>query len=61
MQVKYDEYSLETLRGARVVGMTTTGVARQQKLVAALNPKVRALVGKEGIGTALKEIQKGKV
>jgi hypothetical protein len=32
---------LQTLRRARVVGMTTSGVARMQNLVEALQPKVR--------------------
>ena len=61
MQARYNDHSLETLRRARVVGMTTTGVAQQQKLVAALNPKVKAVVGMGGRGAALKEVQKGKV
>ncbi|WIA41120.1 hypothetical protein OEZ86_004748 [Tetradesmus obliquus] len=36
----YDANSLQTLRCARVVGMTTSGVARMQNLVEALQPKV---------------------
>jgi hypothetical protein len=31
---------LQTLRCARVVGMTTSGVARMQALIEALQPKV---------------------
>lgn len=36
-----DKIGLEVLREAQVVGMTTSGVASHQKLVAALSPKVK--------------------
>lgn len=35
---------LSALRAARVVGMTTSGVARMQELVAAMKPRVRGAV-----------------
>ncbi|KAG2490737.1 hypothetical protein HYH03_010892 [Edaphochlamys debaryana] len=40
LQAEYDTAALETLRRRRVVGMTTSGVARLQHLVGALGPKV---------------------
>ncbi|KAF6248733.1 AAA domain-containing protein [Scenedesmus sp. NREL 46B-D3] len=40
LRQEYDSRDLQTLRRARVVGMTTSGVARMQNLVAALQPKV---------------------
>ncbi|KAG2495159.1 hypothetical protein HYH03_006767 [Edaphochlamys debaryana] len=40
LQAEYDQASLAALRCARVVGMTTSGVARHQSLVAALKPRV---------------------
>lgn len=36
------DVNLAVLRGAQVVGMTTSGVASKQQLVAALGPKVRS-------------------
>lgn len=44
-QAEYDRTSLQTLRSTRVVGMTTSGVARQQKMVAAMQPRVSAARG----------------
>lgn len=41
VQEEYDSNALSTLRGARIVGMTTSGVAKSQKLVAGLRPKAR--------------------
>ena len=35
-----DDVDLSVLRGARVVGMTTSGVADKQNLISALAPKV---------------------
>ncbi|KXZ53505.1 hypothetical protein GPECTOR_7g955 [Gonium pectorale] len=40
LQAEYDQAALATLQCARVVGMTTSGVARMQRLVAALKPRV---------------------
>ena len=36
----YDDVDLSVLRAAQVVGMTTSGVADKQTLIAALAPKV---------------------
>ena len=38
------DVDLNVLRGARLVGMTTAGVASKQELVAAMSPKVPALL-----------------
>ena len=38
--VLYQQNDLKVLRGARVVAMTTTGVASHQELLAALAPRV---------------------
>ena len=40
LQEEYDKASLRTLSSAQVVGMTTSGVAKQQHLVAAMKPRV---------------------
>lgn len=38
------DVDLNVLRGARLVGMTTAGVASKQELVAAMAPKVLTLL-----------------
>ena len=40
LQEEYDKASLKALSSAKVVGMTTSGVAKQQHLVAAMKPRV---------------------
>jgi hypothetical protein len=40
LQALYDEAALQTLRNAKIVGMTTSGVAARKDLVAKLAPKV---------------------
>eukprot|EP00798_Chlamydomonas_sp_ICE-L_P006218 gene6218-2834_t len=40
LQAEYDSADIATLSKARIVGMTTSGVARQRDLVAAMHPKV---------------------
>ena len=37
------DVNLNVLKGARLVGMTTAGVASKQELVAAMAPKVRTI------------------
>lgn len=44
------DVNLAVLRGAQVVGMTTSGVASKQQLVAALAPKVFFLCVGVGVG-----------
>jgi hypothetical protein len=41
LQIEHDRGTLNVLKAARVVGMTTSGVAMLQRVVAALHPKVR--------------------
>jgi hypothetical protein len=41
LQAEYDRGTLAALKSARVVGMTTSQVAKLQRVVAALHPKVR--------------------
>jgi hypothetical protein len=43
LQAEYDRATLAALKSARVVGMTTSGVAKLQRVVAALHPKVALL------------------
>lgn len=46
LQQVNDHRDLEILRGAEVVGLTTSGLADKQSLIAALAPKVSfAIVG----------------
>jgi hypothetical protein len=45
LQVEYDRCTLEALQQSRVVGMTTSGVAMLQRVVAALRPKVTRPAG----------------
>ncbi|EFJ49576.1 hypothetical protein VOLCADRAFT_89933 [Volvox carteri f. nagariensis] len=40
LQAEFSESALNVLRSAKVVGMTTSGVAKNQNLVAALKPRV---------------------
>ncbi|GIL57516.1 hypothetical protein Vafri_12731, partial [Volvox africanus] len=40
LQAEFDQAALKVLRSARVVGMTTSGVARHQSLVAAIKPRI---------------------
>ncbi|GIM16879.1 hypothetical protein Vretimale_19458 [Volvox reticuliferus] len=40
LRVEFDQSALKVLRSARVVGITTSGVARHQSLVAAIKPRV---------------------
>jgi hypothetical protein len=42
LQSEYDRGTLAALKAARVVGMTTSQVAKLQRVVAALHPKVGA-------------------
>lgn len=44
MREAHDDISLNVLRNASVVGMTTAGVASNQMLVRALDPRVWALL-----------------
>ena len=43
LQAVHEDVDLSVLRGAQVVGMTTSGVADKQTLINALAPKVQAL------------------
>lgn len=40
LQQTHDDVKLNVLRRARIIGMTTTGVAQNQRLVAALGPRI---------------------
>jgi hypothetical protein len=40
MQEQYDAAAASTLRSARVVGMTTSGLAKMQHLIATLAPRI---------------------
>jgi hypothetical protein len=45
LHTEYDRTTLAALRSARVVGMTTSQVAKMQRVVAALHPKVSSTLG----------------